>query len=86
MTWDEIRTAYPNRWVVIEATEAHTDGARRVLDQIALIAAFGDDYMIAWKRYKALHHASPEREYYVAHTDREQLDIGVLDMFGRRAP
>ncbi len=83
MTWEQIRQEYPNRWVVIEALDAHTDGGRRVIDRLVLIAAFGDDWLPAWNRYKLLHGASPQREYFIFHTDREQLDVGVIDGFGR---
>lgn len=83
MTWEQIREQYPHRWVVIEALDAHTDGDRRVIDRLILVADFSDDWKPAWERYKSLHHASPEREFYMLHTDREQLDIGVIDNFGR---
>ena len=53
-------------------------------DQV--IADFGADWKPAWERYKALHHADPQREYYMLHTDREVLDIGVIDSFGRVVP
>jgi len=82
MTWDDIREQHPDRWVVIEATSAHTDEANRVLDEIVLLATF-DDSVAAWDYYQSLHREHPEREYYPYHTSREQLDIGVIDAFGR---
>lgn len=83
MTWKRIREQYTNCWVIIEAIQAHTQQDQRVLDKIALVATFDDDWKPAWERYKALHSAAPEREFYMVHTAREQLDIGVLDAFGR---
>jgi hypothetical protein len=83
MDWQTIRTKYPHNWVVVEAINAYTDGAKRVIPQLSFISAFGDDWSAAWEHYKNLHHVDKYREYYVLHTDREQLDIGVMDSFGR---
>jgi hypothetical protein len=83
MTWEQIRTAHPSRWVVVEALDGRTEGNRRIITDLALIEAFEDDWQPAWARYKAMHKAYPEREFYPLHTDRLALDIGVLDAFGR---
>lgn len=83
MTWEQIRTAYPERWVVVEALDGRTMDGERVIGDLVLIEAFADDWQPAWARYKAMHKAYPEREFYPIHTDREQLNIGVLDAFGR---
>jgi len=66
--------------------DAYTQAGQRVIPHLELIADFGDGWDAAWSRYKALHHADPRREYYVVHTDREELDIGVIDAFGREVP
>jgi len=42
MTWQEVRKAYPNQWLVIEAIEAHTEEDRRLLDQIAVVETSAD--------------------------------------------
>lgn len=81
-TWEQIREQYPGRWVLIEATEAHTEGGQRILDAITLIGDF-DDSSAAWDAYRDLHVANREREFYPVHTSREALDIGVIDRFGR---
>ena len=84
MTWEEIREQYPHRWLVVEAIYAYTDGSRRVIDNLNVMAVFGeDDSKPAWEEYKRLHHEDREREYYPLHTDREALNIGVIDAFGR---
>ena len=83
MTWAEIRTQYPESWVVVEAFGAFTDKGKRVINHVELIASFGDDWESAWERYKSLHHADKRREYYMIHTHREDMDIGVIDAFGR---
>jgi hypothetical protein len=83
MNWQEIREQYPSRWMVVEAIDAYTKGGERVIDKLEVVGAFGDDWQPAWELYKEVHHADRKREYYVLHTDRVELDIGVIDALGR---
>jgi hypothetical protein len=83
MNWQQIRETYPGNWVVVEALNAHTEGVNRVLDQLELVAAFGDDSHAAWAHYERIHKSDRTRELYVLHTDRQDLNIGILDTFGR---
>jgi hypothetical protein len=48
------------------------------------VGVFEDDWKPAREHYKRLHHADREREYYLLHTDREELNIKVLDAFWRK--
>jgi hypothetical protein len=34
--WSEVRKAYPDQWLVVEALEAHTEGHQRLLDRSGL--------------------------------------------------
>jgi hypothetical protein len=83
MDWQAIRQQHPASWVLVEAFNAYTEAGQRVIPHLVLIAAFGDDWHEGWERYKALHHADRRREYYLLHTNRAELDIGVIDVFGR---
>jgi hypothetical protein len=74
MQWSEIRKAYPNTWLVIEALEAHSDAQQRVLDRIAVVESC-EDGSSAFQSYQRLHHEHPWRELYYVHTGREALDI-----------
>ena len=78
MNWQEIREQYPHRWLVVEAFGAYTEGAKRVANHLEVVGEFGDDSKSAWAHYLRLHHADKRREYYVLHTDRPELNIGVL--------
>ena len=43
MKWAEIRQAYPQQWLIIEALEAHTtDEHRRILDRLAVLETCAD--------------------------------------------
>lgn len=83
MTWQEVRKAYPNQWLVIEAIEARTEDNRRLLDQIAVVetSAGGTEALQAYER---LHRAHPQREFYFVHTGRESIDIRERHWIGIR--
>ncbi len=84
MKWAEIRTVYPDQWLVIEALEAQTTSdQRRVLERIAVVerSASGS---AAFNRYRQLHQEYPNRELYYVHTSREELDIRELQWLGVR--
>ncbi len=83
MNWPEIRQGYPNQWLIIEAITAHTEAKQRILDQIAAIEMCADGGSIM-QAYECWHHAYPLREFYFAHTGREQLDIRERHRIGIR--
>ena len=63
MLWPEIRKAYPNQWLIIEALEAHTDPDNlRHFDRLAVVEKCEDGSM-AMKRYRELHRKYPQREF-----------------------
>lgn len=83
MRWKEVRKAYPDQWLVIEAVQAHSEDDRRVLDKIAVVEVCADG-TAALQSYRKLHHAYPEREYYFVHTRRAELDIRERQWLGIR--
>jgi hypothetical protein len=83
MQWQEIRQHYPKQWLLLEAIRAHSEGTRRVLDQLAVLGAFPDS-VAALQSYSELHRAAPERELYVFHTSRDSLNISERQWMGVR--
>jgi hypothetical protein len=83
MDWQTIRAMYPSRWLVVEAIDAYTEGNQRVIPHMEVVSVFEDDWHQAWEYYKKVHHEDRWREYYMLHTNRETLNIGVMDMFRR---
>lgn len=84
MQWPEVRKAYPDQWLIIEAMQAHTtDDKKRILDKIAVIECGIDDNDVM-TAYRRLHHQYPEREVYFVNTNREELDIRELQWLGVR--
>lgn len=85
MTWEDIKKAHPNQWLIIEAIEAHTEGEKRLLDNITVVETFQNDNNRAMLEYVKLHRRHRERELYVVHTSREELGILEQRRIGVRA-
>ncbi|MCL4266282.1 MAG: hypothetical protein KJ069_23955 [Anaerolineae bacterium] len=83
MNWQDIREIYPDTWLLIEAIEAHTEGDKRILDKISVIDRFVDG-QTAWQAYAKVHRENPDREMFVFHTDRAELDITIKRWLGLR--
>lgn len=84
MLWAEIRKAYPEQWLVVEALRAHTTPEqKRQLEQLAVIETCPDG-SAAMRKYRDLHQLYPTREFYFVHTHREELDIRVRKWLGVR--
>lgn len=79
------KKVYSNQWVIIEAIDAHTEGNKRVIAQMAVIDNFQDDNNKALLQYLQLHRKHRERELYVVHTSRPELDIIEQGWIGIRA-
>jgi hypothetical protein len=83
MRWDEIRTSYPEQWVVAEALKAHSEENRRVVEDLAVLAAFPQSSN-AMRRQLEIHRAEPEREVLIAFTGWEKLEIEEILWAGIR--
>ena len=83
MQWSDIRRHYPDQWLLIEAIEARSEDGQRILDDIAVLASFPDS-VTGMQRYTSLHHEAPQRELYVCHTERQELEIRERGWLGIR--
>jgi hypothetical protein len=84
MTWTDIRRHYPHQWLLVEAVLAHSKAGKRHLDQLAVVDAFSDGET-AFRAYLRFHRDAPAREFYVVHSDREELEIIERASLGLRA-
>ena len=75
MEWADVRKKYKNEWVIIEAINARTQDDNRIIEQLTVVDTFNTDNNGALRKYVELHENHPERELYVVHTSREQLNI-----------
>jgi len=83
LTWTDIRWRYPHQWLVVEALRARSELGKRLLDELAVVDAFLDGET-ALRAYLKFHREAPERELYVLHSDREELDIAERTWLGLR--
>ena len=84
MKWSDVRLAYPEQWLVVEALAAHTTAdSYRVPDNLAVLESCIDGHA-AMQRYRALHLVYPEREFYYVHTSRETLRLRERQWLGVR--
>ncbi len=83
MRWEDVRTAHPDEWLIIEALDAHSLKDKRLLDRIAVVELCTDG-ATAHRRYRDLHTSHPERELYFVHTGNAVLDIDERPWVGIR--
>ena len=83
MKWQEIRTHYPQQWLLVEAIQARSQANKRILEQLAVVGTFPDS-VTAMQSYTQLYRKAPERELYVFHTSRETLDVTERRWMGIR--
>lgn len=55
-----------------------------MIDELRLVEAFGENWDAAWEGYKQAKRSNRQSEYYLLHTDRNELDITVMDAFRRK--
>lgn len=84
MQWLDVRQAYPNEWLIIEALDAETtQDHMRNLKRISIIERYADGGA-ALQSYRRLHQQYPLREFYYVHSSREKLDIREQNWVGIR--
>lgn len=75
MKWEDVRQAFPEKWVLIEAIEAFTnEESEHILVDIVPLKKFSNSPE-AMKVYQELHRENPTREFYVLHTSRDKPNI-----------
>ena len=83
MRWEDARKQHPEKWLVIEALDAHSEGHQRVIDQLTIVEVCADG-AAAFRRYRELHAEHPDRELYFAHTANSELEIDERPWVGFR--
>jgi hypothetical protein len=81
MRWADVKTTYPDQWLIIEAIEARSEGDRRIVERLAVIETCGSGSE-ALSSYRRLHQQYPQREFYFVHTSRPELDIHQMHWVG----
>jgi hypothetical protein len=84
MTYQQIRQSHPETWLLLEALKAHSSGQQRILEELAVVNVFDDAY-IALVAYKNLQKANPDRELYVVHSSKPELEVKERIWLGLRS-
>lgn len=74
MKWNEVRSQFPNRCVLVESLKAKSENSERVIEEMSVIDDF-DNGNSAWKAYKKIHKEDQSRELYIFHTNNEQVKV-----------
>lgn len=84
MKWQDVRHHHPHRWVLVEATQAHREMERWFPDELAVVETY-EDVAQAMSRYKRVHREDPARDFFIAHTDNQELSISERAWVGIRS-
>ncbi|MEW9673760.1 hypothetical protein [Ammoniphilus sp. 3BR4] len=74
MKWAEVRNRYPERIVLIEAIKAFSKDRVRTIEEMTVVEEYFDSKE-AWIGYKNYHKQYPERELYLFHTGKENIEV-----------
>ncbi|MDS0526188.1 hypothetical protein NNC19_10895 [Clostridium sp. SHJSY1] len=83
MKWNEARKIYPDKWLLFEAIEAHSEEGKRLVNELSIINIY-DEGKEALKEYSDRHKKDKNREMYVYHTKNEELIIEERNWIGVR--
>ena len=83
MKWTEARKTYPDKWLLFEAMEAHSENGKRIVEELAVINVY-DDVRKALEDYAEKHKKDKTREMYVYNTKNEKLLIEERNWIGVR--
>jgi hypothetical protein len=84
MTWQEIREQFPNKWVLVEALNAHSEQGKRIVETMQFFDHF-NNIKDALDAYDQAHDKTPERELLVLHSSHPQLSIEETQWLGIRS-
>lgn len=74
MHWNEARKVYPNKWILFEAIDAHSEDGKRIVEEISIINVY-DQGKEALREYADKHKKDKSREMYVYNTKNAELLI-----------
>lgn len=73
MKWKEVRTIYPNKFVLLKSLEDHIENNRKCIDDVAVVRVLDDEeasnLLIKCKG-----------DTFVFHTSKEELSMNIIQM------
>ncbi|EJS73594.1 hypothetical protein CN425_20810 [Bacillus cereus] len=74
MNWSEIRSKYPDTLVLVEAVSVYSKGNKRMIQEMSVVDEYNSTES-AWAAYKKIHRDFPQREFYIFHTRKEEIEV-----------
>jgi hypothetical protein len=74
MKWNEIIKIYPDRLVLVEAIKARSRDRVRTIEEMSIVQEYSDSKE-AWEGYKIFHKENPDRDLYIFHSSRENIEV-----------
>jgi len=74
LKWDEVRRKYPNSGVLVEALCASSKENKRIITEMMVLKE-SDSAHVLWKSYKEIHLKYPNKELYIFHTSKKQIEV-----------
>ncbi|MBU7315296.1 hypothetical protein [Paenibacillus oleatilyticus] len=74
MRWSEVCSRYPSRFVLVEALKAISSNRMRTIEEMTVVEEY-DNPVLAWAGYKRHRKENPERELYVFHTSKQEIEV-----------
>lgn len=78
MKWEDVRKAYPNRFVKLQVLKSYIKDNKRYVDDVAVIDVFDDDKEATRELVRA------KDDILVYHTGNEKIEISIKKIFGYR--
>lgn len=67
----------------MEAVSAYSKENKRIIEEMSVLEEYTSSNA-AWSGYKKLHREFPERELYIFHTSKEQIEVEEQHFIGVR--
>lgn len=83
MKWETVRELYKDKWILIEAMKACSNGGKRIVEDMSVVGVY-DKGNEALKDYANRHKEDKSREFYVYNTANEELRIEERTWIGVR--
>jgi hypothetical protein len=77
MIWNEVRKAYPNKWIVFDSLKQHEKDNKLIIEKVSVIEVF-DDLNDAFKCYRMLRRENKTRELSLGNTKEESLIYEII--------
>ena len=73
MKWEEVRSIYPNKFVLLRSLEDHIEDNKKCIDDVAVVRALNDEEASALL-------IKCKGDTFVFHTSKKELSMNIIQM------